>query len=102
MFDWDQENIRHITRHGVTPPEAEQVVQNDPVDLQFETRNGEERIAQVGETEAGRILVVVTTTRGERTRVITAFPAKGRVRNVYNATKGGSHERRTEETDLPQ
>ena len=30
LFDWDESNINHIALHGVTPEEAEQVLQNDP------------------------------------------------------------------------
>jgi uncharacterized DUF497 family protein len=56
-FDWDRANIEHIAKHGVTPAEAEQVVLNDPVDLTLQLRDGEERTPQIGETNAGRILV---------------------------------------------
>ena len=87
MFDWNEANISHIAEHGISPSEAEQVVLNNPLDLQFQLRNGEERIAQVGETDAGRILVVITTMRDDLIRVVTAFPAKERIRNVYLAQK---------------
>jgi hypothetical protein len=32
-FDWDEANMRHIARHGVTPEEAEEAVTNDPLEL---------------------------------------------------------------------
>ncbi len=32
MFDWDEANLEHIARHGVSREEAEQVILNDPVD----------------------------------------------------------------------
>ncbi len=41
-FDWDNENLGHLARH----------------DLESHLRNGEERVAQIGETDAGRILIV--------------------------------------------
>lgn len=100
MFDWDKGNIDHIARHGVTPAEAEQVILNDPVDLSFEIRNNEERTAQVGETDAGRILVVVSTTRGDLIRVVTALPAIKRIRNVYLTQRIKAHEGGTEESEL--
>ncbi len=53
MFDWDSANTNHIARHGVTPEEAEQVVLNEPLDIEVVLRNGEQRIVQVGETDAG-------------------------------------------------
>ena len=94
MFDWNHSNIHHIAQHGITPSEAEQVVQNDPIDLEFQRRGEESRIAQIGETDQGRILVVVSTLRNGLTRVVTAFPAKRRLRVVYAAQKVKRDERR--------
>jgi hypothetical protein len=42
-FDWEQANIDHIAKHGITADEAEQVVLNDPIDLTMQLRGGEER-----------------------------------------------------------
>jgi hypothetical protein len=55
-WDWDKENIGHLARHDVEPEETEQVIQNRPVDLKAELRNGEERVTQISETDAGRTL----------------------------------------------
>jgi len=52
FFDWDEQNIGHLVRHQISPEEAEQVINNRPVDLEFEVRNGEQRVTQVGETDA--------------------------------------------------
>jgi len=87
MFDWNDQNIRHVAAHGISPEEAEQVIENEPLDLEFQLRNGEERIVQVGETDAGRILVVVTVVREQVIRVVTAFPAKERLRRLYRTKK---------------
>jgi uncharacterized DUF497 family protein len=73
IFDWDDANIGHIADHEVTPEEAEHVVLDDPMELDYEVENGEERWNYVGETMAGRILRVSITLRGERVRVVTAF-----------------------------
>jgi hypothetical protein len=99
-FDWDQENINHIAGHGITPDEAEQVVLNDPIDLTIQMADGEERIPQVGETNAGRILVVITTWRDEFIRVVTAFPAKSALRKLYITQRGSTYAGGTQETDL--
>jgi hypothetical protein len=101
-FDWDRGKIEHIARHAIIPAEAEEVVRNEPIDLRFENRDSEERIAQVGETHAGRVLVVVTTMRGDKVRVVTAIPANRKLRKLYLAERGGSREGRTEEKDLPE
>lgn len=86
-FLWDAGNIDHIARHNISPEEAEQVVENDPFDIARYLRNGEERLNQVGETNAGRVLVIVTTQRGEDTRVVTAHPADRDMRALYAQMK---------------
>lgn len=90
MFDWDPDNISHIARHGVSASEAEQAVLNDPIDLEFQLADEEERIVQLGETDAGRILVVVTTMRDDLIRVVTAFPAAKRLTDIYLTHKRGT------------
>jgi len=87
MFDWDESNIAHIAEHGILPAEAEEVVSNKPVDVGYQTRNGEERLMQIGETLAGRVLVVVTTPRDGSLRVVTAFPASRAYRAFYTSRK---------------
>jgi uncharacterized DUF497 family protein len=72
-FDWDGANADHIARHGVTKEEAEEAVTEDPIDLGYDLEAGEERYQQLGMTRRGRILFVVTTWRGIRLRVVTAF-----------------------------
>jgi uncharacterized protein len=82
-FDWDDQNRKHIAKHRVSPAEAEQVVLNDPIDLTVQVIDGEERIAQIGATGKGRILIVVTTWRDERLRVVTAYTASKQWREFY-------------------
>jgi uncharacterized DUF497 family protein len=100
QFDWDLENIRHLTRHEILPAEAEQVVNNRPRDLEIKLRNGEDRVTQVGETDAGRILIVVSTTQGRKVRVVTAWPAKERLRRYFQSQKRNGNVGRIEEQDL--
>ena len=87
MFDWDEENRAHIARHGVSPEEAEQVLANDPLDGGIQDHAGEDRFVEIGRTDAMRLLVVITTARGELTRVVTAFPAPPDARRFYRARK---------------
>jgi hypothetical protein len=80
-FEWDDANIAHVAEHDVTREEAEQVLLNDPLELDFDAGSGgEERWVYLGETDAGRILQVVITVRGERIRVVTAFEPVRRLR----------------------
>jgi uncharacterized DUF497 family protein len=86
-FNWDEGNIGHIAQHGISPEEAEQVVRNRPFDLETQIRNGEDRVSQLGATVDGRVLVVVTTSRRGRIRVVTAWPAKERLRQFYETQR---------------
>lgn len=87
-FDWDEANAGHVARHSVSPEEAEQVILNDPVDLGLEIVEGEERYLSLGATAKGRILLVVTTWREDRVRVVTAFDAIKRLIQFYYQERG--------------
>lgn len=87
-FDWDEGNISHLSKHRVTPAQAEQVILGDPVDLRLEIVEHEERFVSLGATARGRILVVVTTWREERVRVVTAFDASKRLVQIFHQQKG--------------
>ncbi len=92
-FDWDEGNIPKVLRHGVEPHEAEEVVTNDPIDLPVTIRNGEERTEQIGETDTGRIIRVVTHFRNGKVRVITAIPLRTRWHARYFAMKENKNAR---------
>lgn len=83
VFDWDSWNRDHINRHNVSPEEAEQVIYNNPLDVDAEVVDGESRIASIGRTNQGRFLVVITTVRETRLRVVTAFPASKNLIELY-------------------
>jgi uncharacterized protein len=82
-FDWDEANIDHVARHGVVPEEAEQVILNDPLDLGLEIVEGGERSLNLGATVQDRVLLVVTTWREDRVRVVTAFEPIKRLIQFY-------------------
>jgi len=89
VFDWDEANIRHLARHGVRPEEAEQVLDNAPSEPVLQMYKGEERYFQYGITNAYRVLVVVTTWRGEDLiRIVTAYPAPPALRRNYLRKRG--------------
>lgn len=73
LFEWDDANIPHIAEHSVEPEEAEEIILGDPLDIEFDIVDGEERWSYVGETTDGRILWVTIALRGKRMRVVTAF-----------------------------
>ncbi len=84
-FEWDDHNISHLAQHHVQPEEAEQVLSGDLLDLDYRvTKDGEERWTAVGQTAAGRLLVIVWTVLDEGVyRTITAYPATKGLRSIY-------------------
>ncbi len=86
-FDWDAANIGHIAKHRVTVAEAEFVLRGPTLDYGYQDHNGEERYAEVGGTAHGRILMVITTWRGTKIRVVTAFDAEKNAKDEYLKTR---------------
>jgi hypothetical protein len=83
VFDWDEENIAHIARHGVMPAEAEEALTIAPMDIAEQHHDEEVRYVQLGTTANMRILLVVSTWRGDLVRVVTAYPASSSLRENY-------------------
>jgi hypothetical protein len=100
QFEWDEQNVRHLALHQIGPVEAEQVVLNRPVDLETHLRNGEKRLAQIGETDTGRVLIVITTMLDTKIRVVTAWPANRNYRRYFLSMKRNGDVGRTKEQDL--
>lgn len=93
QFDWNEANIRHIARHRITPEEAEQVIENDPFDGGLALRNGELRRVHIGETDMGRVLVVVVNERGEMLRVVTARDTRPNERGFFAIHKAAANDK---------
>ncbi len=79
-FDWDEDNIAHIARHGVEPWEAEEAAM-DPRRAPFPAHSG--RVGLIGKTESGRVLVVILERRGRKWRVVTAREATSNEKRAY-------------------
>ena len=73
-FDWDDGNTKHLATHEVTPDEFEKVLNNDPLDLDYELIDNEERYRSVGLTSGGRLLSVVFTVRPRTRRLFWREP----------------------------
>jgi uncharacterized DUF497 family protein len=76
-FDWDEGNSRkNVEKHDVSQAEAEQVFFNDPLLIVEDSRHSvlEMRLHALGRTDAGRLLHVSFTLRGDGRliRVISA------------------------------
>lgn len=88
-FDWDEGNLtKNWERHRVTAAECEQVFFNEPLVAALDEQHSakEARFYVLGQTDAGRRLFVVFTTRGELIRVISARDMNRREREEYEKT----------------
>lgn len=83
-FEWDEANTEHIARHNVEPEEAEEALRNRPA---FR-RSHSGRLVALGQTDAGRFVVVVFELRKEIARVVTARPASDTERRLYRKEMG--------------
>jgi uncharacterized DUF497 family protein len=83
-FEWDQENREHIALHGLGVEDVEFALQHRTLDLGLQDWHEEERFAEVGITAAGRVIEVVTTWRGSKVRVVTAYDATKRKRFLFS------------------
>jgi uncharacterized DUF497 family protein len=88
LFEWDKANREHIAEHDVTTDEAEQAFENDPVDLEVQDDDDDGfRYKQIGETNAGRILIFISANRGDFVRIATAFDAPKAFKDIYFRVK---------------
>jgi uncharacterized protein len=82
-FDWDESNVAHIARHGISPAECEEAYQNGPVVIEYQLRSREKRLLCLGETRARRLLTLVITERRGSVRIVTAHPMHAKQRRIY-------------------
>jgi uncharacterized DUF497 family protein len=88
-FQWDAGNAeKNWLSHRVTTTECEQVFFNQPLIVAPDVAHSgvENRYFVLGQTDAGRELLLVFTLRGELIRVISARDMSRNERKVY-----GSH-----------
>ena len=89
-FDWDEGNRRKSAdKHGVKQAEAEQVFFNEPL-LALEDAGHsqrERRFHALGHTDAGRLLHITFTLRGDGKliRVISARAMHRKERQIYGS-----------------
>jgi uncharacterized protein len=85
-FEWDAGNAeKNWLRHQVSQSECEQVFFNLPFVVSEDDLHSRDelRYYALGRTDAGRLLFVVYTLRGERVRIISARDMTRRERKEY-------------------
>jgi len=94
-FDWDGGNAeKNWLWHQVSQAESEQIFFNRPlVVAEDELHSGTElRHFALGRTDAGRLLFVVYTLRGEKVRIISARDMTRRERKEYEHARAQDFE----------
>ncbi len=80
-FEWDDNNIEHIARHGVFPDEVEDVAFDDDPWIR-KGRKGTRYM--LGYTVAGRYLFIVYVLKGKGiARVITSMDMDDKTKKLY-------------------
>lgn len=84
-FEWDSGNqIKSFLKHGITPQESEEIFSHTYVLRIDESHsNREVRFEIIGETNVGKVLFVIFTTRQEKIRIISARIASKKERQIY-------------------
>jgi uncharacterized protein len=85
-FEWDRAKAkRNLREHGVSFEEAESVIENPASYVEDDIRHSEneERIKVIGPSMKQRLLVVITTDRGEKVRIISARKATTKESRQY-------------------
>ena len=85
-FEWDDDKARkNVKKHGVSFEEASTVF-GDPLALTIPDplhSEEEDRFITLGESDRRRLVVVISTERGKRIRIISARFATRRERKDY-------------------
>ena len=87
-FQWDEGNLlKNWEKHRVSAVECEQVFFNNPLIAVRDEQHSdsESRFYLLGQTDTGRKLFVVFTTRDNLIRVISARDMSRKERKIYEA-----------------
>ena len=86
-FEFDPAKARaNLRKHGVSFAHAEQALRDRMAfTIEDPDAEGEQRLVTLGSDALGRVLVVVHTQRGERTRLISARKASRGEAAQYHA-----------------
>lgn len=84
--EWDpRKAAANFLKHGVRFSEAATVLFDELAVVVEETQADEQRFVALGESVAGRVLVVIYTWRGDRARLISSRKATPQERKAYEA-----------------
>lgn len=83
-FEWDETKAAaNLAKHGVSFDEAAVALASDPNEISFDDADLPDRIQSLVMSPRARVLFVVTTERGSRTRIISARKADDHEQRTY-------------------
>jgi len=89
-FEWNEGNInKNWERHRVSHIECEEIFFNRPIIVKKDEPHStsEDRYFVLGKTDAGRLLFIVFTLRGNKIRIISARDMNRKERKIYEETQ---------------
>ncbi len=91
-FDWDAGNINHLSKHEVSPQEAEEIFSKQPpiAPRDMEHSVQERRYFILGKTRFNRRLFAIFTIRKSKVRVISARDMTQAEEDAYEELESNS------------
>jgi uncharacterized DUF497 family protein len=87
-LEWDDANLEHFERHGVSPEEVEEVFEDRIVRRRGGT-DAPDRLRVLGRTAGGRYLTLICQHRqGRMLRPITGWEMRPHERDLYGRQTG--------------
>ncbi len=87
-FEWDEGNLKKLSKHGVTQEEAEEIFYIAPlIDEGAYEKKNEKRYRCLGITGPGRCLAAFFTIRSDCIRNISVRPMRRNERKLYEEKK---------------
>jgi uncharacterized DUF497 family protein len=85
-FEWDNAKaLRNEAKHGVTFDEAAVALASDPHEIALQDPAEPDHVHSLAMSPRARVLLVVTTERGQRTRIVSARKATPHEQRIYEA-----------------
>lgn len=91
---WDDWNVEHIARHGVSPQEVEEVCHGEYISF----KSYDQRFQIIGSTNSERILTIILDPEPEEGvyYVVTAHTASRKDRKLYQKEEGVTYDEQKE------
>lgn len=89
-FEWDEGNLEHIKKHNVNSKECEEVFLNKPLIITEDEAHSQKevRFRVYGQTNKGRLLMMIFTVRNKKIRVISARNQNKKERKEFREKEG--------------